>query len=66
MLCINSVKETCFSQKYQKCIYQVLEINSSIVSRAHYVDLIKLKGKHINVQHWDKCMRSRLEIKGVY
>ena len=29
-LCINSVKETCFSQKYQKWIYQVLEINSSI------------------------------------
>ena len=30
-MCINSVKETCFSQKYQKWIYQVLEINSSIV-----------------------------------
>ena len=30
-MCINSVKETCFSQKYQKWIYQVLEINSSII-----------------------------------
>ena len=29
-VCINSVKETCFSQKYQKWIDQVLEINSSI------------------------------------
>ena len=32
-MCINSVKETCFShQKYQKWIYQVLEINSSILT----------------------------------
>ena len=30
-MCINSVKETCFSQKYQKWIYQVLEMSSSII-----------------------------------
>ena len=36
-MCINSVKETCFSQKYQKRIYQVLEINSSIV----YVTMVR-------------------------
>ena len=30
-MCINSVKETCFSQKYQKWIYLILEINSSFV-----------------------------------
>ena len=30
-MCINSVKETRFSQKYQKWIYQVLEMSSSIV-----------------------------------
>ena len=29
MCILNSVKETFFSQKYQKWIYQVLEINSS-------------------------------------
>ena len=34
-MCINSVKETCFSQKYQKWICQVLEINSSIVTVAN-------------------------------
>ena len=28
---IKSVKETCFSQKYQKWIYQVLEMSSSII-----------------------------------
>ena len=30
-MCINSVKETCFSQKYQKWIYQVLEMSSWFV-----------------------------------
>ena len=30
-MCINSVKETRFSQKYQKWIDQVWEINSSII-----------------------------------
>ena len=29
-MCIDSVKETCFSQKYLKWIYQVLEMSSSI------------------------------------
>ena len=28
-MCIDSVKETYFSQKYQKWIYQVLEMSSS-------------------------------------
>ena len=32
-MCRNSVKETCFSQKYQKWIYQVLEMSSLIVDR---------------------------------
>ena len=30
-MCIDSVKETCFSQKYQKWIYQVLEMSSSFI-----------------------------------
>ena len=30
-MCINSVKETCFSQKYQQWICLILELNSSIV-----------------------------------
>ena len=29
-MCINSVKETCFTQKYQKWICLILELNSSI------------------------------------
>ena len=49
-MCINSVKETCFSQKYQKWIYQVLEMSSSIIehlvtlalSSLYPVDLNKL------------------------
>ena len=30
-ICINSLKETCFSQKYQKWICLILELSSSIV-----------------------------------
>ena len=30
-MCINSVKETCFSQKYQKWICLIWELNSSIL-----------------------------------
>ena len=30
-MCINSVKETCFSQKYQKWMCLILELNSSIM-----------------------------------
>ena len=33
-MCINSVKETCFSQKYQKWICLILELNSSIYFRS--------------------------------
>ena len=32
-MCINSAKENCFSQKYQKWICLILEINSSIIPR---------------------------------
>ena len=39
-MCINSVKETCFSQKYQKWIYLILEINSSIVFVIYKLNLI--------------------------
>ena len=31
-MCINSVKETCFSHLYQKWICLILELNSSIVN----------------------------------
>ena len=36
-MCINSVKETCFSQKYQKWICLILELNSSIIMLLQYI-----------------------------
>ena len=41
-MCINSVKETCFSKKYQKWIYQVLEMSSSIVAGAIVAGVIAI------------------------
>ena len=35
-MCINSVKETCFSQKYEKWICLILELNSSIIDTVVY------------------------------
>ena len=43
-MCINYVKETCFSKKYQKWIYQVLEMRSSIVAGAIVAGVIAIWG----------------------
>ena len=34
-MCLNSIKETCFSQKYQKWICLIWELNSSIIECFH-------------------------------
>ena len=43
-MCINSVKEICFYQKYQKWIYQVLEMSSIIT---YNPDISKAGQEHI-------------------
>ena len=49
-MCINSVKDTCFSQKYKKWIYQVLEMSSSIVKlcKQAFLQLVQL----LNIEVW--------------
>ena len=52
-MCINFVKETCFfSQKYQKWICLILELNSSIVSTKSSVKaswILKVLGKSVGL-----------------
>ena len=55
-MCINAVKETCFSQKYQKWIYQVLEMSSSVVNETmsvHPFDISLLA--HERNHEWALC-----------
>ena len=55
-MCINSVKETCFSQKYQKWICSILELNSSIMAEAVVAGLLE------NINSIDELLEIYLRI----
>ena len=60
-MCISSVKETCFSQKYQKWICLILELNSSLIalrlfnclqSKLFLNDRVQISSGFLHVYYW--------------